>query len=72
MAIEDEIRAKMVLDNVDNLVDLATEAVAQAKVRAPRPEDLRSILDRLLLTAQSLREQLHLIDQERRNTQGRS
>jgi len=30
-------------------------------------DDLRSILNRLLLTAQSLREQLHLLDQERRN-----
>jgi hypothetical protein len=68
MPIEDKTRSETILANVDNLLALAIEAVDQAKVGAPRPEDLRSILDRLLLTAQSLREQLHLIDQERRNT----
>jgi hypothetical protein len=68
MPIEDKTRSKTILDNVDNLLALAIEAVDQATVGAPRPEDLRSILDRLLLTAQSLQAQLHLIDQERRNT----
>jgi len=72
MPIEDKIRSKAVLDNADNMLTLAAEAVDQAKVGAPRPEDLRSILDRLFLTAKSLREQLHSIESERPDTQNRT
>jgi len=65
MPIEDKTRSETILVNADNLLALASEAVDQAKPGAPRPDDLRSILYRLLLTARSLQAQLHLIDQER-------
>lgn len=68
MPIEDKTRSETVLANADNMLALASEAVDQVKAEALVSDDLRSILDRLLLTAQSLREQLHLLDQERRHT----
>lgn len=68
MPIEDKTRSETILANVDNMLALTTEAVGQAKAEALVSDDLRSILDRLLLTAQSLQEQLRLLDQERRNT----
>jgi len=44
------------------------EAVDQAEVGDLVSKGLRSTLDKLLLTAQSLQVQLRLLDQERRNT----
>lgn len=76
MAIEDKTRSETVLANVDNLLTLADNAEQMiqdlAKAATPVPPALSSIVERLLLTARSLREQLHLIESERRNTPKRN
>lgn len=72
MPIDDKTRSETILANMDNLLALAIEAVDQAKVGAPRPDDLRSILYRLLLTAQSLQAQLRSIESERPDIQSQT
>jgi hypothetical protein len=72
MADEPKTRNEIVLANVNNLLSLAIEAVDQAKPGAPRPDDLRSILDRLLLTAQSLQAQLCSIVEDDPDNRNRS
>lgn len=72
--IDDKTRSETVLANVDNMLTLAGDAEQMiqdlAKAGAPVPPALSSIVERLLLTARSLREQLHSIERERRNTPG--
>jgi len=72
MPIDDKTRSETVLTNMENLLALASEAVDQAKPGALRPDDLRSILDRLLLTARSLQAQLHSIESERSDIRSQS
>jgi hypothetical protein len=74
MPMDDKNRSETILINADNLLALTetTELMIQdlAKAGVPVSPDLASVLARLFLTVRSLREQLHSIESERRNTPG--
>ena len=61
----DETRTTTILKNVDNLAALAAQMASTVKAAEaagdPVPASLLAIVDKLILTAQSLQQQLHLI-----------